>query len=538
MVNPHLPQPATLRCRQIKIEHDVVTIAAESLAPDGLCPLCGFPSSREHSRYTRCLGDLPWQGRSVRLLLLSRKFFCDSAVCPRRIFAERLPNVAAAYARKTARLKDTLACIAFACGGEAGSRLASRLGMPVSADTLLRTIRRTRIPVPSTLRILGVDDWAVRKGLRYGTLLCDLEQHRPIDLLKDREPGTLAAWLREHPEVEVITRDRAHCYAEGASNGAPQAIQVADRFHLMQNLRQALVRMLDHRYPQMALAMRDASSRGPPPKTCDMETPNRSQASQLPCRPTQSDVRRKRRLERYERVIELHHQGMSHREIARRLSTHRETVARYIRAGEFLERPTRKYASKTDRFTDYLEKRWKEGCHNAAQLARELKAMGFAGSYCSVRRRVAHWDRDSKDSLPQSPKVPPPSARRSAWLLLKKPSDLDDRDRAFVDALLGRCPDIRLAARLAGEFAAMVRREGSETLDSWIQRAWNPAVPRELRAFATSLKSDFDAVNAGLTTPWSNGQLEGQVNRLKLIKRQMYGRANFDLLRQRVLYAE
>jgi transposase len=442
-----------------------------------------------------------------------------------------------AYARKTLRLKDTLSCIAFACGGEAGSRLACRLGIPVSPDTLLRTIRRTSIPVPSTLRILGVDDWAVRKGLRYGTLLCDLEQHQPIDLLDDREPGTLAAWLRGHPEVEVITRDRAHCYAEGASKGAPQAIQVADRFHLMQNLRQALVRMLDRRYPQMRLAMRDAGAgRGPPTKTSDVETPNRSRAIRLPRRPTQGDVRRKRRLERYEKVMELHHKGMSHREIARCLSINRETVGRYVRAGKFPDCATRKYASKTDRFTDYLEKRWNEGCHNAAQLARELKALGFTGSYCSVRRRVAHWDRSNNGSSPQPPNVPPPSARRSSWLLLKKSDDLDDCDRAFVDALLGRCPDIRAAAQLAGEFAAMVRREGSETLDSWIQRAWDPAVPREFRRFATSLKSDFDAVEAGLTTAWSNGQLEGQVNRLKLIKRQMYGRANFDLLRQRVLY--
>ena len=537
MVNPHLPQPATLRCLQIKIEPDVVTMTVESLVPEGLCPLCGRPSLRAHSRYTRGLGDLPWQGRCVRLLLLSRKFFCDAPACPRRIFVDRLPDVVTAYARKTVRLKDTLACIAFACGGEAGSRLACRLGMPVSADTLLRTIRQTRIPVPSTLRILGVDDWAVRKGLRYGTLLCDLEQHRPIDLLDDREPGTLAAWLGQHPEVEIITRDRAHCYAEGATKGAPQAMQVADRFHLMQNLRQALVRMLNHRYRQMGLATQDAAaSRSPPIKTSDVETPNRNRVSRLLRRPTQGNVRRKRLLERYEKVIELHHQGMSHREIARCLGIHRETAGRYIRAGEFPARATRKYASKTDRFTDHLVKRWKEGCHNAALLARELKAMGFTGSYCSVRRRVAHWDRDSKDSSSQSTKVPPPSARRSAWLLLKKPSDLDDRDRTFVDALLRRCPDVRLAAQLAGEFAAMVHREGSETLDSWIQRAWNPDVPRELRAFATSLKSDFEAVEAGLTTTWSNGQLEGQVNRLKLIKRQMYGRANFDLLRQRVLY--
>ena len=537
MVNPHLPQPATLRCLKIRVEPEVVTIDVESRAPAGICPLCARRSSREHSRYTRHLGDLPWQGRSVRLLLHSRKFFCDSPVCRRRIFAERLPDVTRAYARKTDRLADAFASIAFACGGEAGSRLTRRLGMPVSADTLLRTIRRTRIPVVSTFRILGVDDWAMRKGLRYGTLICDHEQHRPIDLLDDREPDTFAAWLHEHPEVEVITRDRAHCYAEGASKGAPQAIQVADRFHLMQNLQQAMARMLDHRHPQLRHAMRDATGRDPRTKPRHEERPNPSRANLLPRRPTHRDIRRNRRLEQYEQVMELRRQGLSRRKIALHLSINRETVGRYTQVGEFPERATRKYASKTDRFTDHLEQRWKEGCHNAAQLFRELEAIGFTGSYCSVRRRVSHWDRGDGGSSPvRAPNVQPPSARRSAWLLLKDPADLDDRDRAFVKALLERCVEIRAATQLAREFAAMVRGEGSDTLNSWIQRAWATAVPREIRTFATGLKSDFDAVEAGLTTEWSNGQLEGQVNRLKLIKRQMYGRANFDLLRKRVLY--
>lgn len=356
MVNPHLPQPATLRCLQIKVEPDVVTIAVESQIPYGICPLCAHRSAREHSRYTRHLGDLPWQGRSVRLLLLSRKFFCDFPACPRRIFVERLPDVTRAYARNTDRLIDTMASIAFACGGEAGSRLARHLGMTISPDTLLRTIRRTRIPVASTFRILGVDDWAMRKGLRYGTLICDHELHRPIDLLDDREPETLAAWLHEHPEVEVITRDRAHCYAKGASEGAPQAIQVADRFHLMQNLRQAMIRMLDHRHPQLKLAIRDAVGRDPPTKPCDSEMPNCNGGNSLPRRPTHHNVRRNRRLEKYEQVMALHHKGMSHREIARQLDINRATVGRYIRAGEFPERASRRYASKTDRYTDHFGK--------------------------------------------------------------------------------------------------------------------------------------------------------------------------------------
>jgi len=538
MVNPHLPQPTTLRCLQIKVEPDVVTIVVESQVPYGICPLCARRSVREHSRYTRHLGDLPWQGRSVCLLLLSRKFFCDSPACQRRIFTERLPDVTRAYARNTDRLTGAMASIAFVCGGEAGSRLARQLGMPVSPDTLLRTIRRTHIPVASTFRILGVDDWAMRKRLRYGTLICDHEQHRPIDVLDDREPETLAAWLREHPEVEVITRDRARCYATAASEGAPQAIQVADRFHLMRNLQQAMARMLDHRHPQLKLAMRDAAGRDPPTNLCDAERPNRSRVNSVPRRPTHRDARRNRRLEKYEQVIKLDHQGLSHREIAQQLNINRETVGRYIRMGEFPERASRKYASKTDRYTSHLEKRWQDGCHNAAQLFRELEAIGFTGSYCSVCRRVAHWDRsDGGSTMTRPPNVQPPSARRSAWLLLNDPGDLDNRDRAFINALLERSSEIHAATHWAREFAAMVRGESCETLDSWIQRAWAPTVPRELRTFATGLKSDFDAVNAGLTTVWSNGLLEGQVNRLKLIKRQMYGRANFDLLRQRVLYA-
>ncbi len=537
MVNPHLPQPDTLRCQQISIEPDVITITVESMAPQGICPLCGRLSSREHSRYKRQLSDLPWQGRAVRLNLLSKKYFCDFPGCARRIFVARLREVATAYARKTVRLVDTLANIAFTCGGEAGSRLANRLGMPTSADTLLRTIRKTPVSTPSTLRIVGVDDWAMRKGLRYGTLICDLEQHRPIDVLDDREPETVAAWFRQHPEIEVVTRDRAHCYSEGVSQGAPQATQVADRFHLIQNLRKALSRMLEHHYPQMALAMQDATGRGPPTTKSDGETSNSIRTDRLPRKTTIRDIGRKRRIERYERVIELNRQGKSYRAIARCLNIHRDTVGKYIRAGECLERATRQYASKTDEFTDYLLKRWNEGCQNAAQLARELEAMGFTGSYCSVRRRVANWARSKSDSLYRHRKVPPPSAKKTAWLLLKKPDDLEEKDREFIDALFRHIPDVQKAADLSHEFSDIVHKESDETLDSWMQRVWDSTSPKELKRFATGLKSDFDAVNAGLTTAWNNGQLEGQVNRLKFIKRQMYGRANFDLLRQRVLYS-
>ncbi|UCC31423.1 MAG: ISL3 family transposase [Phycisphaerales bacterium] len=544
MINPYLPQPASLRCRQIIIDPEAVTIMVETMTPAAACPVCGRQSGRIHSQYARSLADLPWQGQIVRWCLRVRKFFCDMPTCTRRIFTERLPDVATPYARKTARLNKALTCIAFACGGEGGSCLAGRLGMPTSPDTLLRRIRRASPPVSSSLHAVGVDDWALRRGQRYGTLLCDLERHCPVDVLNGREAKTLATWLQQHPGIQVITRDRASCYSQGASTGAPQAIQVADRFHLMQNLRQALIRLLEHRYRETRLAARDVAAVR---QTCDtdsnvVEPPKRPREHRLPRGPTLREVRRARRLQRYDQVIELHHQGVSQRTIAKRLGINRETVGRYIRAGQFPERTPRKYASKTGPFTDYLRKRWAEGCHNAVQLAQELRAQGFRGSYHSVRRRVAHWRCTASEGLsgrpsPVPPAVHPPSARRLAGLLLKVPGELDDQDRIFVDALFQRCPEVADAAPLARDFATMLRQLQGNRLDTWIQRAWDRSIPRELRTFATGLKSDYEAVKAALTTRWSNAQLEGQVNRLKLIKRQMYGRAKLDLLRQRVLHA-
>lgn len=541
MINPHLPQAAVLRCSQIQIDPDLVTIVVESVAPLGFRPVCGRAAGRVHSRYARRLADLPWQGSVVRWCLQARKFFCDMPACRRRIFTERLPEVAAAYARNTVRLDAALSCIAFACGGEGGSRLAQRLGMPTSPDTLLRRIRRAPTPDSSPLHVLGIDDWAVRRGQRYGTLLCDLERHCPVDLLKGREAETLATWLQQHPGIQVITRDRASCYSQGATTGAPQAIQVADQFHLMQNLRHALVRMLERRYREIRSVARDIAASDRPADTSANtgQAPACKREHRLPRSPPLREVRRNRRFERYQKVIELHHRGISQRTIAKRLGVNRETVGRYLRTGQFPERAKRKYASKTDRFTAYLQKRWEEGCRNGAQLARELEAQSFQGSYWNVRRRLAHWrgaESAERPTSPSPPTVHPPSAGRLAWLLLAKPADSDDQDQMFLEALFERYPEVATAAKLAQEFATMVRQRQGQLLDTWLPRAWHADMPREIRVFAAGLKSDYAAVKAGLTTEWSNGQLEGQVNRLKLIKRQMHGRAKFDLLRQRVLH--
>jgi transposase len=538
----HLPGPRGLRCSELSIHAEVIKIRVRCVATSATCPICRWPSRRVHSRYGRTLADLPWHGVPVRIELLARRFFCDIPTCPRRIFAERLSDVAAAYARKTWRFIEAIESIAFTCGGEPGARLATRLGMPVSPDTLLRCIRRAAADPRQAPRVLGVDDWAWRRGQRYGTLLCDLERHHPVDLLPERSAESLSAWLAEHPEIQVISRDRAGCYAHGASAGAPQAIQIADRWHLLRNMRDALERLIDRRHQQVAEtahALAEAcQSDAPAFDVAAFEGPGSQRA---PPPQTTDHAGNTRRRELYRQVMALHEQDLSQREIGRQVGLHRETVARWIHAGQLPQRARRPYASRTDPFTDYLIQRWQQGCHNAAQLDRELKERGFRGSYCSVQRRVAPWRRFSaqqpwqQGTSVRSLAKRRPSAKRLAWLLPKDSEDMCSDDRAFVEALFERCPELAIAADVGRQFVTMVRQRRADQLDDWLERAGQKDVPRQLRGLATSLKSDYQAVHQALTQTWSNGQVEGQINRLKLIKRQMYGRANHDLLRQRVL---
>ena len=529
-----LPDASSLRLEHVEHVSNPILIVVSSAPESARCPICDTLSRRIHSRYERSIRDLPWHGRFVRIKLRCRRFHCQSPTCSRKIFAERLPDVVKHYGRRTERFRETINIIGYALGGEAGARLAERIGLECSADAILRELKNitTEASRPG-VRVLGVDDWAWRKGQSYGTILVDLERRRPIDLLPDRSARSFQRWLADHPGVEVITRDRAGLYAEGGKRGAPNALQVADRFHLVCNLSTAAERFLQQKRfpsfrPSVELPLGEGQS-----EVCRMASPKTE--------PPWKAQRRQRRVDRYEEVRRLHQEGHSQKAISQLLGMGRKTIRRFIRAGEFPERKAARRPSRLDRFRNYLEQRWSEGCHNATQLWREIQEQGYKGCrgmvanlVTSFRAPGTKYFRGSGSINRSRRNLASPSPAQVASLLIRHPDKLATRDREWLVRLLGGQPDIGAMYSLVQDFSTLLRTRNAAGLPDWIGRAVHAKIPA-LTSFVAGLGRDHAAVEAAFYSAWSNGQVEGQVHRLKLIKRQMYGRAGFVLLRRRVL---
>jgi transposase len=511
----------------------LITIVVRTCRSTAACPDCSHSSQRVHSRYIRTIADLPWQGVRVRFRLHTRRFFCDQPSCPRQTFSERLPDTVAPYARRTLRLNEALRTIGFALGGEAGSRLAERLSLTTSPATLLRRVRQNVLPLIATPRVLGVDDWAWKRGHRYGTILVDLETHRVVDLLPVRTAEAFAAWLEAHPGVEIISRDRAGAYAEGARLGAPQARQTADRWHLIGNLSQALTRCCEQQASGLQAAWDEVAQPIPP-----IPSPVSTLSAVRP--PNKAELlrqqRRSRRLRRYEQVLALRQGGATQEEIAQQLQMDMKTIRRYLRADAFPEMATRRRSTGVDRWLPYLEQRWAEGCHNAAQLWREIREQGFRGCQTTIRQWIARLRGPSLPvhrTMGSLRRQVPPRPRQTTWLLLHQDGPPSPEQQSYCEALLRRSPTLAQVTGLAHRFLELCRRHSEESLEAWLAAAQQTG----LRSFALGVERDRSAIEATLQLPWSNGPVEGQVHRLKLIKRQAYGRASFDLLKQRVLQA-
>lgn len=506
--------PSGFAVDAVQVVADRVQILLRSRRPWGTCPSCGGRSRRVQSRYRRRPADLPLGGRRVELSILTRRFWCDGVLCGRRIFCERFDDsVLARYSRRTQRLETIVHHLGLALGGRPAASFADRLMIPVSKDTLLRVVRRRVTDHDDTLTVIGIDDFAFRRGQTYGTIVCDLERRRPVVLLPDRALNTSRAWLAEHPTISVVARDRGGGYGEAIARGLPNADQVADRWHLMENSSRAFLDAVGKSMRQIRQAV---GSNIVDPKL--LTYAERLQYEGY-----------LRRQETNEAIKELSKQGTSIRQIVRQTGHSRKVVRDVLRGQRFDVFRTR--PSSLDSWLPWLNTRWDEGVRNALALWREMQAQGFPGqsgvvSQWAQRRRLA-------EKANQSGLARTPSARVIARLLTTARDDLAKSEAILVAAIEVNVPELVVARTTIGDFQSMIRSKTATKLEDWLQAAKLSLVS----SFATGVGKDLAAVRNAIVSPWSNGQTEGQITRLKLVKRQMYGRAKLDLLQARLIGA-
>jgi transposase len=461
---PHL---RGFRPLAMQIAADGIVLDLQVTRQSARCPLCGTRATRVQSTYVRTMRDLPCGGLPLILRVRVRRFVCANGVCPQRIFAEQFPDLAAPRARQTVRLRGALQQVGLALGGRAGARLSGKLAMPVSGKRVLHLLEQLPLPAIDPPRVVGIDDWAWRRGHRYGTIVCDLERHRLVDLLPYRSADTMAVWFETQPGIAIIARDRGGLYADGASRGAPTAIQVADRWHLVDNLVDALERFLLHKrtllkQTAVAIAMADAGSTAPSrteATATDEMYPGRRKhpAPRLWHQQAEGESQRRHaaRLACYERIHALAAAGADKADIARVVGVSRQTVHRYLAMGAPPERrqPKRR-ETVLDAWKPYLLRRWAEGCHNGMRLWREIREQGFGYSCTNVARFVAQVRRgeivcpapctdDAGDTgiemMDQAsvgrPLAPEWSARRVASLMVYRPETLSGTHTDYLARL-------------------------------------------------------------------------------------------------------
>jgi transposase len=514
----------------------------------------------------------------VVLRLSVRKFFCRTATCPRKVFAERLPDLVQPWARVSNRLLEELKAIGLAASAEVSERLAPRLAMKVKAPTLLRYLRTIEDAPRADVTVLGIDDFAMKRGDTYGTILINIETGKPLDLLPGRTAEAVMPWLSTHPEIQVVSRDRASAFADAVSQVLPHATQVADRYHLVQNLRDHLQQFLDRKrtclpfveeaalkstqacHTEKAAAPVDLTLGtvcDPPPGTLssaqqELRTCTEADLSCLIYAERKKKISRDKRISRYEEVMTLHREGLEHRAIARELHMSRNTVRHFISSPGFPERTesSARHSNRKNKLNPYLlylREQWDAGMHTSSHLFAEIKKRGYTGCQSLLRKVLTEWRTElppkRRRGSPRKPRLFAAgagqrrlSSRSASFLLILPPEKLTAKEQHYIAHICQASSDLRSVYLLSQEFVTLLKERQAEALDSWLKQAKACHVT-ELSSFVNGIRRDYAAVYAACSLSWSNGITEGHVNRLKFLKRQMFGRAHLDLLRVKVLHA-
>ncbi|GLW19694.1 transposase [Streptomyces sp. NBRC 13847] len=491
------PSVADVTVLSVDVNDETVRIEACSAAAGAACPGCGSDSSQIHSFYLRFPADVPSAGRRVVLCLRVRRFFCRDASCERRTFVEQMPGLTRRYSRWTERLRSTLAAVGLALAGRAGARMASVFGVSVSRSTVLRLLDALPEPKAPAPRVVGVDEYATRKGRVYGTVLVDVEIRRPVDLLPDREASSLAKGLAKRPDIEGVCRDRAPFFAEGATAGAPQATQVADRWHLWHNLGEAAERAVARHRQCLRVLVSEPAGDG---EEHDEPTPPEETLAS----PWKSDRFANRIRARHATVHAMLEAGHSRRSIGRQLHMTHRTVKSLADATrpEDLFHGQWQYnrTSALDDYKPYLDERWNEGATNAWKLWEEIAPLGYKGSYSIVSAYIR-----KKRTSPRPVTAQPPRLV-TRWILSRQES-LTEIEQLRLKAVLANCPELDALTGHVRSFATMLTKRQGERLPEWLDAVRQDELP-SLHTLAAGIDRDRDAVTAGLALPWSSGVVE------------------------------
>lgn len=533
-----------LEHEEIDTENHHLTLNVASTQTLVQCPLCANPTTRIHSRYERTLLDLPCVNYSLTLVMQVCKFFCDNSDCIRRVFTERIPEVTLPWARKTSRLGQQLQKMGLALGGAAGARLCHQIGIVVCGSTLLNHLEKLSLPEFAVPKILGVDDFAFCKGQRYGTILVDLELNQPIALLADRKAETLTDWLIQHPGVEILSRDRSKTYKSAMDKGAPAAIQVADRFHLVQNLEETLEKVFGS-YGNELKAVEQQQRQGSAPTETVVVTPKPTTTAELQA---QQLLNYQHRVQQQQEIRKLSQQQWSQIAIAQAIGVSVRTVQRLLSAPDLPETASPNGSlgrSLLEPYKQSLLEWWNAQIRQPQVLMILLQQKGYTGSERTLTRYLSSVR--AAQGLPpcrvkptlglaqvSDPQFSPLTKSRVAYLILKRVEYRNSQDIKLLAQIVAQHSNLALAVELADEFLQLLRQQRSDAFDDWLIKALKSSL-KPFVQFAEGLFEDYAAVLASMMTTVSNGPVEGLNNRLKMLKRQMYGRAGLELLSKRFI---